>query len=143
MKRVKYVSQFARDLSPEEIQQLVRLAAEKNARMDVTGILMTSGRLFYQILEGPTAHVDQIYQSILQDDRHSHVLVLESEGGVKKRFFPDWSMRMVDLDEDSHRRLGPAREMLLSIIDKQREIRVQKHSLERAIWDELASSLEE
>lgn len=142
MKRVKYVSRFAGELGRAEIDDLVARAAAKNARLDVTGILMTSGQMFFQVLEGPGAHVDQIYQGIVADERHRDVLLLESETDITERFFPGWSMRKVDLDDASLERLAPAREMLVRIIEKRREVARLTHELERAIWRELASTLD-
>ena len=142
MKRIKYVSQFARDLTRDEIDTLVERAAAKNATLDLTGILMTSGRLFFQVLEGPTAHVDQVYQSIVEDDRHRDVLLLETEHGVSERFFPDWRMRMIEIDPHSDERLEPARAMLENILTRRREVDRLTGNLERIIWRELAATLD-
>jgi Mg2+ and Co2+ transporter CorA len=138
MKRVRYISRFSEDLSREDIEELVRRAAQKNASLDITGILMSSGQVFFQVLEGPVAHVDQIYQSILADDRHRDVLLLDSEEGVTKRFFPDWAMRRFDLDDTAVERLGPVRKKLVAIVETRRDLAKLTRDLERAVWRELA-----
>jgi adenylate cyclase len=142
VKRIKYVSQFAGDLDRAQIDDLVAQATQKNARLGITGILMSSGRLFYQVIEGPTAHVDGIFDAIVKDGRHKDVLLLEEENDAAERFFPDWSMRKVDLDEQAEERLRAAREMLVTVIDKRLEVERLTRTLERAIWFELATALE-
>ncbi len=139
MKRVKYVSQFASRLSRRDIDELVGRASEKNSKLDITGILMSSGRVFFQVLEGPKAHVDQVFQSIVDDDRHRDVLLLDAEDGVSERYFPDWSMRKFDLDDDAIARLEPVRELLVTIVERRKEIERLTHNLEKAVWYELAT----
>jgi hypothetical protein len=138
MKRIKYVSQFARDLRPEDIDALVAQAASNNAARQVTGILMSSGRVFFQILEGPEAAVDDLFARISADPRHRDVLLLAVEGDIPSRYFPDWSMRRVALDGPAEERMAPARALLLSINEKRRELDRLTTDLERAIVAELA-----
>jgi len=139
MKRIKYVSQFAKDLSRDEIAALAERSARNNARLGITGILMTSGRMFFQILEGPAENVDEIFKRIVADQRHRDVLLLDAEEDAGERFFPDWSMRKIDLDASADERMQPIREALGAIIEKRFEIDQLVHALERAIWNELAS----
>jgi hypothetical protein len=138
MKRIRYVSQFARDLGPADIDAVVARAASNNAARQVTGILMSSGRVFFQILEGPEAAVDELFARIRSDARHRDVLLLATEHDVPSRFFPDWSMRRVALDGPAEERMAPARALLLAIRDKRRELDSLTTDLERAILAELA-----
>ena len=138
MKRIKYVSQFAKNLTREEINSLIANSAQKNARLEITGFLMISGRVFLQLIEGPDAHIDDLFQTISNDDRHRDVLLLSYEMDAPHRFFPDWSMRKFDLDDDASERLTPVRQILVDINEKRREIARLTHDLERTIWQELA-----
>jgi hypothetical protein len=140
MKRIKYISQFARNLSRDEIDRLIERSAEKNAQLDISGFLMVSGRIFLQLIEGPDAHIDELFQSISRDGRHKDVLVLSFEVDISERFFPDWSMRKFDLDDTSDSRLAPVREMLVAINDKRRQIDDLTLDLERNVLRELVSS---
>ena len=142
MKRIKYVSQFARELTRDEVDELARTSARNNARLGITGILMTSGRMFFQILEGPREHVDGIFSRIAADERHRDVLLLDAEDDAGDRFFPDWSMRKIDLDASADERMQPIRELLGRIIDRRYEIDRLVHTLERAIWNELATLID-
>lgn len=141
MKRIKYVSQWRHELEPAEIDALVEQASRKNRELGITGILMTSGRLFYQVIEGPGAEIDALYEAIAADPRHRDVLLLGVEDGIAERLFPNWSMRKVDLDSDSERRLQPARALLGEIHELHLQLEEKTHRLERAIWKELASLL--
>ena len=51
MKRIKYISKFNKEIPKEEIYQLAEESSKSNAEKDITGILMVSGRLFFQIIE--------------------------------------------------------------------------------------------
>ena len=137
MKRIKYVSQFAKELSRDQIDSLIASSVDKNAKLEITGFLMISGRVFLQVIEGPGAHIDDLFQSISKDNRHRDVLVLSYEVDVTKRFFPDWSMRKFDLDDDANQRLAPVRNTLVTIHDRRREIAKLTHDMERTIWQEL------
>ena len=139
MKRIKYISRFAKDLGREDIDALIARSAEKNATLEITGFLMTSGQLFMQVIEGPDAHVDDLFKNIAQDGRHQDILILEYETDVRERYFPDWSMKKFDLDADTDKRLAAARKTLAEINRKRREVDILTLRLERAILEELTS----
>jgi hypothetical protein len=141
MKRIKYASRFAADLGQPEIEGIVSRAAATNARLGITGILMSSGRLFYQVIEGPDREIDELFASISGDPRHCDILLLAEET-VAARAFPDWGMRRIDLGADAEERLRTARELLVDILEKRREVERLTRTLERAIWYELASAME-
>jgi hypothetical protein len=141
MKRLKYVSQFAPDLDRPAVDALIARAAEQNATLGVTGILMTSGKLFYQVIEGPEAAIDALFGRIAADPRHQDVLLLDEETDVTERIFADWSLRKIDLDERADRRLEPIRELLVAVVEHRLVQERLTHALERALWNELASAL--
>jgi hypothetical protein len=142
MKRIKYISRHGGGLDQREIDRLVSRAARKNEQLEITGIFMSSGELFFQLIEGPAAHVDELFERILGDPRHLDVLVLEEETGVEERFFPSWSMHKVDLEGGASERLEPVREMLRRVIERRREVEDLTRTIERAIWHELATAIE-
>jgi class 3 adenylate cyclase len=93
-----YMSTFSRALSPDEIAVIGRYAARRNAHDGVTGVLLTLGSVFFQIIEGDDDAVDDLYGRVLRDDRHTDVICLRSEPDTTSRLFPDWSMKVIDLD---------------------------------------------
>ena len=119
MKRITYVSRYAQPMDEEQLRTLGAGAADKNRELGVTGVLMVSGGLFYQVLEGPEGKVDQLYSTIVGDGRHTDILLLNSEEGVSGRLFPDWSMKTVNLDAASHARLFPPKALIKAVFDQQ------------------------
>ncbi len=139
LKRIKYISRFAQSLSDEDIDDLVSQSARNNADLDVTGVLMTSGPMFFQIIEGPPEHVDLVYRNIVQDSRHVNVLLLNAEEGLQYRLFPDWPLKKVDLGLDTDVRLEPLRLILETVIESRTHLEKLTGSLERAIWNEVSA----
>lgn len=92
-----YVSTETRDLSSDEMVNLLIEARRINTERDITGLLLHRDKSFYQVLEGDEAAVRQTIQSIENDDRHTALDVL-FEGTVEEREFPDWKMGFLNLD---------------------------------------------
>lgn len=92
-----YVSTGTRDLSSDEMVNLLIEARRINTERDITGLLLHRDKSFYQVLEGDEAAVRQTIQSIENDDRHTALDVL-FEGTVEEREFPDWKMGFLNLD---------------------------------------------
>ena len=102
MKRISYASRFARPLTKRDIDSIRVSAIRYNHEHGVTGFLVCLGDMFFQALEGKGAIVDKLYnERILRDKRHKHVLCLNSVNGVRARMFPDWDMRIFNLNEET------------------------------------------
>lgn len=140
LKRIKYISRYALPLSREEIAHLAQAASRKNARLGVTGVLMTSGGIFFQILEGPPETVDGLYAAITRDRRHTDVLLLSEEEGAKRRLFPDWGMAAMDLDTEAGDRLEPLKAILGAILAQRQVMDSLSSTLERAVWGAMAGA---
>ena len=93
--RVLYCSRNTIQGSPEQVEAEIRgiLAASRrnNGRDGITGGLLFSDGCFAQVLEGPVAAVEEAFERIQCDERHSEVTVLQA-GPIERRDFPDWSM---------------------------------------------------
>jgi hypothetical protein len=140
LKRIKYVSRYALPLSGEEIAHLAQAAARKNARLGVTGVLMTSGGIFFQIIEGPPDAVDGLFAAIARDRRHTDVLLLSAEEGAKRRLFPDWGMAAMDLDAEAGDRLEPLKAILAAVLAQRQVMDNLSAALERAVWGAMAGA---
>ena len=102
MKRIFYASRFARPLTKRDIDAIHLSAIRYNKEHRVTGFLVCLGDMFFQALEGKGAVVDKLYRErILHDKRHEHVLCLSSVNDVSVRMFPDWNMRIFNLNEET------------------------------------------
>ena len=86
-----YVSSAVRLFSNEELDQLVRLSQIHNERVGVTGMLLYDGGNFIQLIEGPEASVDKLYEKIGADPRHRQVTTL-LQGPLEKRQFEAYAM---------------------------------------------------
>lgn len=110
--RLKYVSRFARPMSPTDVQAIVEAAQRHNATIGVTGILLAFGEVFMQVLEGPTEAVRALFGRIVVDPRHRDVILIRSQR-VDQAIFAGWSMRLLEIDAAARREAGP----LLVLID--------------------------
>lgn len=77
-----------------EVTQILATSRRNNTRADVTGALLFNKGAFAQVLEGPRSKVEETFERIQRDTRHSDVTVLEC-APTESRSFPDWSMAFV------------------------------------------------
>lgn len=139
MKRIKYISRFAEDLTKEDIDALVEQAGQRNAEHGITGMLVTTGHLFFQIIEGPSESIDSLFHNISNDRRHTDVLILAVEDNVPTRIFPDWSMKKMSLGDKSQVRLEPLRVLLDTAMVLRKNTDSLVKTIERAIWTEVVA----
>ena len=83
-------------VSNRMLRQLEQQAVAANAQQDTTGLLVLTGNVFVQVLEGDSREMTSLFTKIAGDNRHRSVELL-SVRAVDKRLFKDWSMRAVDL----------------------------------------------
>ncbi len=120
MKRLTYISRASKGLSAEEIQHINDISIRNNRIHRITGVLLYLRGLFFQILEGDEQEIDQLYTKILADERHIDILCLRSEHAVLERQFPDWAMKVINLDEHSDLLLEPIKTLLQTVTESHR-----------------------
>jgi adenylate cyclase len=135
IKRIKYVSRFDKPHTEADIEAIGEQSRANNERLDLTGMLMASGGLFYQVLEGPAEAVDEVYARIANDSRHTDLLLLGSEENVE-RLYPDWSMEIINLDAASNVRLFPLKALVKSVFEQTRLTENMMWAIERTIQHE-------
>lgn len=86
-----YTSRTRSSIDESVTAQIAEDASVWNASQNVTGMLIHSGNVLVQILEGEEDAVQRIYQKVCRDTRHYEVAVL-GEGHVTRREFPDTPM---------------------------------------------------
>jgi hypothetical protein len=93
--QIVYCSKSRIDGSPEEVEaaigSILAIARDKNRRAEISGALLFNGAAFAQVLEGPLAAVEEIFEQIQCDPRHSDVVLLRNDE-APARVFPDWKM---------------------------------------------------
>lgn len=105
---------------PDNMKTLLEVARNHNYEYGITGILLFDGTYFMQLIEGETKFINDLYERLLQDNRHEKVC-LESYSPVKKRLFSEWDMEYRQMDGSTIR--GPDIHNVISInessVDKQ------------------------
>ena len=86
-----YNSSALPGLGTNVYREIAHQAVEKNKRLNITGLLLIHNGLILQVLEGPKASVEAVFDSICQDDRHRFPRRLCSQL-MPRRDFGDWSM---------------------------------------------------
>ena len=77
-----------------EIDRILDASQRNNARAGVTGALIFNDGVFGQVLEGPRDAVEETFERIQLDDRHSDVTLLDI-ATVGLRSFGAWTMGFV------------------------------------------------
>lgn len=88
----------------QQINDILLVAQEKNSRKAVTGALLYSGGYFIQVLEGEQSDVEEIFEAIMCDDRHTDITVLTNKY-LASRSFSKWSMALAGVQEQMSPRL--------------------------------------
>jgi hypothetical protein len=88
---ILYISQAIRLITIEQLKSILVVSRKRNAAKDITGVLLYKEGKFMQILEGNRSDLNDIYSSILKDNRHKCIQLL-SHGPIDQRNFPNWSM---------------------------------------------------
>lgn len=98
MLSVIYISSAKSDFSDADLAALLKQSREKNARLDITGMLLYKNGNIIQVLEGPDDAVHQLIKTIQADDRqHGVIQLLERQ--IEQRQFPDWTMGFKNLND--------------------------------------------
>lgn len=75
----------------EALRGLAAQSRDRNQAQAITGILFYANRHFLQVLEGEQSAVEQLYERIGRDPRHTDEVVIR-RGAAPQRLFPEWSM---------------------------------------------------
>lgn len=81
-----------------EIERILHVARARNSKTGVTGALLFSGGYFCQVIEGGQRAIEELFETIQMDPRHSDVTVIEFLP-IAARSFSDWSMAFAGVDE--------------------------------------------
>lgn len=98
MIRLIYISQTTKPFSSADLLALLTKCRQNNSKLGITGVLLYYNECFIQVLEGEDETVDQTFQIIKKDPRHTNVTVLNRQH-INERQFGDWSMGFEELNE--------------------------------------------
>jgi len=94
--RLLYASRASAPLGAGAIDSIQAQSRENNLRRGITGILVYSGDIFIQVLEGSRDEVCELFNAIIRDDRHLNVRILAFEEIAERRFV-SWAMGQVNI----------------------------------------------
>jgi hypothetical protein len=94
--RLLYASRAAAPLTSTVLDSILEASRANNPRAGITGVLCFSDNLFIQALEGGRDEVCGLYNTIVRDDRHAHIIILSFEE-IRERRFGGWTMGQVNV----------------------------------------------
>ena len=100
--RLLYASRAVPAIDQDALVAILRKSKANNPGTGITGVLCFSEGIFLQVLEGGRQAVNQLYNRISADARHTDVTLLCYEE-IGERRFAGWSMGQVNRG-----RLNPA-----------------------------------
>jgi hypothetical protein len=74
-----------------EIEQILATSRVNNLKSEITGALMFNAGCFAQVLEGPHDKIQDTFENIQCDSRHSHTRIMVFEP-IQDRTFSKWAM---------------------------------------------------
>ena len=86
-----YASRASNQISYNEIRGILLKSRSNNPIQKISGLLIYKCGHFMQYLEGDEDNVNQLFEKIKCDSRHSEVLILKT-GFQEMRQFADWGM---------------------------------------------------
>ncbi|CAH0535498.1 hypothetical protein VST7929_03068 [Vibrio stylophorae] len=89
--RLIYVSTLSAECDQQALDEILQISRVNNQKNHLTGLLSHNNRYFLQCIEGARAKVNEAYNRILSDPRHSRVVILQYQE-ITEREFGDWSM---------------------------------------------------
>lgn len=93
--RLVYVSRRPEPTTEVIVKGIVSHAIERNAAINVTGVLLVGRSWFVQMLEGEGRCVSATFKRIEQDKRHSAVQVVQRRE-IFELLCPEWGMACMD-----------------------------------------------
>jgi hypothetical protein len=131
--RLLYASRTAVGFSTDELNTILKQSRTHNHERGVTGVLCYSEGVFMQVLEGSRDAVNALYKDIVNDPRHTDVVILKYTE-INEREFAGWSMGQVTLS-----RLNPGLVLKYGESSRLDPYRMSGHAL-MALFNELVSS---
>jgi Sensors of blue-light using FAD len=95
--RCLYASRMQKALNAAGQNAILESSRKNNVKQGITGVLLSTGNVFVQVLEGGREEVSKLYNQIVVDTRHKDVVLLVYEE-ITERRFEGWSMGQVNLE---------------------------------------------
>ncbi len=97
--RLLYASRSQGPIADDTVSRILAQSRKNNPEFGVTGVLcVCQGDVFMQVLEGGRNEVNQLYERVVKDERHTDVTLLHYSE-VDERRFSGWRMGRVELNK--------------------------------------------
>ena len=99
--RIQYVSLSTLGVITEKMKtKILTVATKENSKHNITGVLICVRDMFFQIIEGKTADIEQLFANIVNDSRHNNVACVDKSyfESEDDRMFPSWDMKSIEVD---------------------------------------------
>lgn len=95
-----YVSKRHSDVDDNEARKILETSRKNNDIWGIKGVLLVLPEYFFQVVEGPSKHIQELMVRVENDARHSEIKVLSNKvlSGYE---FGVWSMVNVNIDTDN------------------------------------------
>jgi hypothetical protein len=91
MLQLAYISTSRDNVDRTLLDSILSVSRRNNGAAGITGLLVSGGRRFLQVLEGPDQAVLATYARIQGDPRHRGFVLITCQG-ISERAFGEWSM---------------------------------------------------
>ena len=86
-----YISSAIKELSDDELDNILESSIRHNQQQQVTGMLLYSDGNFMQVIEGEESKINETYERICEDTRHRNIILVNQET-ISEREFESWPM---------------------------------------------------
>jgi hypothetical protein len=87
MYRVVFTSRASSNFSRAEIKALCEAAAVRNEANGITGMFLSDGSRFLQVIEGEEEDVDDLMRRIARNPRHHDIIIVNSRRIERREFY--------------------------------------------------------
>lgn len=95
-----YASRANPNVSATDFNEILQQARINNAANGITGMLTFNKDYFLQTVEGPRAQINRLLYSLIADDRHHDLQIIETRE-LKHREWSKWSMNYASPTEEN------------------------------------------
>ena len=100
--RLVYASTMSESFGPEDVLKILEVSRKNNPSQGITGALCYDTRSFLQCLEGSDKAVNALYCTLVRDDRHADIRLLDYRD-IRERRFGEWTMAYARADDVTER----------------------------------------
>lgn len=95
---LSYVSKASYEMDALTLLPILKDSLRWNFDHQITGVLYYEDGYFGQIIEGPENFIQETFEKISKDPKHSVKRILEKRK-IEDRLFPNWSMQFFGADD--------------------------------------------